>query len=1200
MSIFKNSFTPEIRKSLDARQKAIEKRSPQAIQYLNARNAWIRMSSSVNVRASGATEGTNELAKSYILQGGTLNPDGTLKTGVSTSSTGTSAYDRFTPNKQEYLRGIKPMPGITSIDVASKSAYGSLREVKVNFQCWDIKQLEDLELLYMRPGYSVLVEWGWLPYLENENTLQFNINTYDIINQTPAKDTIWAATYDKANTSGGNYEAMFGLVKNYSWSARADGGYDCTTTIISTGEIIESLKVNYSPLNIAVREGNTGLFGGVLTAENEKRYKKNILAGIFSELYGNVVGQFSDPPPQPQQANQTPQTAQPAQANQPQQTISPAAINALTAAGAGNFFGFGAAPATAASIGPQEPGAILRNPNPQAAPNNTANNISVGAQGSVAVDNGTTVTFQGYNFFKRIQTVTDTQTQQKSPDSLVSPGAESIQLYITLESLIEILNSKVLLKDKSAKAPFVKLSTKGRAYEKEGNQDLLCLAHPLQLSVDPTICLIGNAEWSNVKSPTSIVDKGEDVFDEEFYLRYTQDNFQKVIDIIITEGEKQVTGDNGRKRVKDAIVKATKGDGNKIKELNRQWGKTNKAIVDKRTLYFYLTFGQGVNFSDKEADQIFGSSVGNTKVQDSESASGKANKAKADAARAEFKKKKEELAAQSNDIANSIGGSQYLKNLESYFYDKNPYKELGIIGKIYINIQFLYGLSLDNNLESQDKKEKQDISLYDFIKNILSQVSNSIGNVNNFDIHVDPIDNIARIIDINYVDSNTRDNAYNNAFTLEMHNLKSTARSYKLESQIFPEQSTIIAVGSQVKGSALGTGADTMVDFNKNISDRIIPAKIDPNVSDNETQSEQEQLTNLKESLRTIYSFLGDTVNFYNFTSIANFDANNASTYKNALRDLIAYFKSIGKSDSKNRAIIPTKLSVELDGIGGLIIGHIFKIPKELLPKGYQGGALGSKQGYIITGLSHKVANSDWTTEIGAQTIILDNPTGTDVNYKIALQSAIAVVQNPAVLSSSPVNNGTYKLNPPLGNLLSSGPRALVEAAKNSLGFSTKITFGQQTKGGSVGCAAAVSVIFLRATGRKVTSPNSIIYNTPNQFNKDIELSTFTLYDTFSKDTKNWKKRSDWRNAQPGDIIVTATGAKAGHTGVVIDTTINRNGKNYYKIISNTSSGYAGSAPGTIQPNYDIYAWEFGKYSISPKNPSKTAAFEYIGPFKSQ
>ena len=151
MSIFKNTFTKEISESLNARQKAIEKRSPQAIQYLNARNAWIRMSSSVDVNGD-----KGKLAKSYILQGGILNPDGTLRTGVSTSSTGSAAYNRFTPSGHENLRGIKPMPGITSIDVASKSAYGSLREIKINFQCWDIKQLEDLELLYMRPGYTAV------------------------------------------------------------------------------------------------------------------------------------------------------------------------------------------------------------------------------------------------------------------------------------------------------------------------------------------------------------------------------------------------------------------------------------------------------------------------------------------------------------------------------------------------------------------------------------------------------------------------------------------------------------------------------------------------------------------------------------------------------------------------------------------------------------------------------------------------------------------------------------------------------------------------------------------------------------------------------------------------------------------------------------------------------------------------------------
>ena len=107
MSIFKNSFTKEIRGSLNARQKAIEKRSPQTIQYLNARNAWIRMSSSVDVNGD-----KGKLAKSYILQGGTLNSNGTLRTGVSTSTTGSAAYNRFTPSGNENLRGIKPMPGI--------------------------------------------------------------------------------------------------------------------------------------------------------------------------------------------------------------------------------------------------------------------------------------------------------------------------------------------------------------------------------------------------------------------------------------------------------------------------------------------------------------------------------------------------------------------------------------------------------------------------------------------------------------------------------------------------------------------------------------------------------------------------------------------------------------------------------------------------------------------------------------------------------------------------------------------------------------------------------------------------------------------------------------------------------------------------------------------------------------------------------
>ena len=161
MSIFRSSFTKEVQEQLTVRQNAISNRTPQSIQYLGSRNAWIRMTSSVNV-----DNDNGDLARKNVLLGGVLNTNNKLRSGVGSSG---EAYSTTSPGGRTHLRGIRPMPGITSIDIKSKSAYGSLREVTVNFICWDITQLEDLEVLYMRPGYTVLVEWGWIPYLDNIN-----------------------------------------------------------------------------------------------------------------------------------------------------------------------------------------------------------------------------------------------------------------------------------------------------------------------------------------------------------------------------------------------------------------------------------------------------------------------------------------------------------------------------------------------------------------------------------------------------------------------------------------------------------------------------------------------------------------------------------------------------------------------------------------------------------------------------------------------------------------------------------------------------------------------------------------------------------------------------------------------------------------------------------------------------------------------
>jgi hypothetical protein len=764
MSIFKSTFKPNVQKQIESRQDAISnKRStPATIQYFNSRNAWIRMTSAVDVAEDGG-----KLAKSYILQGGILNSNNELRYGVGGAE---GKYMSESQSGKPYRLGIRPMPGITGIEVKSKSAYGSLREITVNFNAWDIKQLEELELLYMRPMYSVLIEWGWAPYLDNNGNLQKNVVYYDdIFIKGKKKEDIWKEIFNKAEENG-NYEAMYGFIKNYSWSARADGGYDCTVNVISIGEIIESLKVNYSSFDIPNLDKN-GIFAKRLkvgmSKEVESSYSKNIIAGLCHELYV-IVNEKGD-----------------------------------------NFAEY---------------------------------NI-------VDRDNNN----KAYTFFKF---PIDISGGNESKGSIVKSGK---QIYITLESFVDILNKYVLLSDKKNKTALVKLSVHDSDITSE-NKLLLCLGNTFQLSTNPAVCLIGNDAW---KDPASL-------------------------------------------GIPDS------SDFNTLKKIV-------KGISHK------------------------------------------------------------------------------------YFYENDyKYKQLGVIGNIYINLDYLYKLITDDSMSSQDKKEKNDIALFDYIKNIMAGVNTSIGNVANFEIHVDPTDgNVAKIIDINYVDASGREDAFDKAFTIEVHNTKSTVRSYKLESQIFPEQSTIAAIGAQYQGGALGSDTSTLIDFNQNLIDRIIPVKESPTSAENNDPMEELKIKveNLLKNFKTLLKFIIN-INKDWWESKGDFDASKSSDYSNALKDIINFYKSFVNNNNKNRSIIPTKLSLILDGIGGVVIGNIFKIPDDLLPRGYKGGGnVGRKLGYTVTGLGHSIRDNDWVTNIEAQTIILDLPTGG------LSENDFSIIQKIAAAAKEAINN---------------------------------------------------------------------------------------------------------------------------------------------------------------------------------------------------
>jgi hypothetical protein len=287
MSIFKETLSDTIQTQLQARQNVISGDNytrTNLLPWYLSKNSWVRMTSFVNYTSGvvdfdgkGKIE-TNgdghykddQLSKKYILEGGTLytktngtDVESALRKGLLTADGVYGGNIDARPDgtaESKYYRtfGIRPMPGITGIDLRTIGAYGSLFETTVKFYAWDVNQLNELEILFMRPGYSVLLEWGWSQYLnydDKNNTAKTALKLADIYPEVcklgtinPFENLTQQDVYDKLEALRvkykHNYDGMLGYVKNFNWKMMKNGGFECTTTLISMGEAINTLKVS--------------------------------------------------------------------------------------------------------------------------------------------------------------------------------------------------------------------------------------------------------------------------------------------------------------------------------------------------------------------------------------------------------------------------------------------------------------------------------------------------------------------------------------------------------------------------------------------------------------------------------------------------------------------------------------------------------------------------------------------------------------------------------------------------------------------------------------------------------------------------------------------------------------------------------------------------------------------------------------------
>ena len=302
-------------------------RTDDQLQYLNNRNAWIKLASSVDIlegdiitplTGSTTTSGGSGAGSS----GGGFNPSGGYTSGTNFGNTGTgfsqsptgaipgltniqvksyksqklrdinienpenypgsklaesailfNTLSSFDPVSKSYASpragisnntnlwnsnfayglggtsyGIQPPPGITGATVDSLNR-GSIRKATVTLKAHNKFQFDIIELLYLRLGFTMMLEWGWDRYLDNDTGKIEQVGNTIIEEKWFTSNSISQIEMlrhiqDKRKEYNGNYDGFFGKVSNFTWNFNPDGSYDISIDLITLGDVIESLKVN--------------------------------------------------------------------------------------------------------------------------------------------------------------------------------------------------------------------------------------------------------------------------------------------------------------------------------------------------------------------------------------------------------------------------------------------------------------------------------------------------------------------------------------------------------------------------------------------------------------------------------------------------------------------------------------------------------------------------------------------------------------------------------------------------------------------------------------------------------------------------------------------------------------------------------------------------------------------------------------------
>ena len=293
--IIGHSLSQEVQNQLAVRRKILSdpkyasdpsKNTNEYINYTSGNTGWARICSSADIQNTSGIY-SSAAARENELLGGTLT-SGRQRKGIFSDM---SSYDSTT-------LGLRPMAGITNMTVENRSYGGALRLGTFELVVNSLEQLSTLEQLYMRPGFTVFIEYGHSVHItQNGEVVSDIVYLRDYFDYTNKEEIIKDATELRDLVSEYNYDFMFAYITNFTWQTTEIGSYLVSVSFTTQGDLIDSLTTavpaggkidDENNASISLKDKTTALHNILWVINNTDTEKYFDTETIESDPYKNI------------------------------------------------------------------------------------------------------------------------------------------------------------------------------------------------------------------------------------------------------------------------------------------------------------------------------------------------------------------------------------------------------------------------------------------------------------------------------------------------------------------------------------------------------------------------------------------------------------------------------------------------------------------------------------------------------------------------------------------------------------------------------------------------------------------------------------------------------------------------------------------------------------------------------------------------